>query len=53
MATTPKERWIELKAQMQQEIDKIDKDTPWQVIEPAWWLEMREIEKIIINSDIK
>lgn len=48
---TPKERWETLKAREHytvEEIDAIDKDTPWSDLgEPAWWLEMMEARRVL------
>lgn len=50
---SPRERWIELKAHMKAEINKIDEDTAWQESEPEWWLEMSDVERKLNNSKIK
>jgi len=31
------------------EFDKIDKDTPWQEVEPKWWLDMMELSRDMIK----
>ena len=48
-AVDPRERWQRLKARGNytvEEIEAIDKDTPWSDLgEPAWWLEMMEAQR--------
>jgi hypothetical protein len=43
----PDEEWEDLKKEILEKIDKIDKNTPWQDYEPKWWLEMMDIRKKI------
>ena len=48
-----KEKYEELKQQILKSIEEIDKETPWQNIEPEWWLEMMELQKFVINLNSK
>ena len=32
------------------EIDRVDRQTPWQEIEPEWWIDMIEIREFILNK---
>ena len=50
---TPRERWQTLRKDILTEINKIDKDTPWQETEPEWWLEMMELHRTISASMVK
>lgn len=56
---TPAQRWCDLvdngplertnqdSINMLAEIDKIDQDTPWQEVEPNWWLSMMDLRKML------
>ena len=43
----PKDKFIELLNNTLDEIDKIDKKTPWQNTEPKWWLRMMKLRKVV------
>lgn len=43
-------RWENLREGFLKNIKAIDNDTPWQETEPKWWLEMREIEQMLLNQ---
>lgn len=53
---TPRERWEAIKARGDytvDEIDSIDRDTPWSDLgEPAWWLEMMEARNALWMSGL-
>ena len=36
-------KYKELLEKLLNDIDKLDAETPWQEIEPAWWLQMMDI----------
>lgn len=49
---TPKEQWLALKARgnpTHAEIEAIDKATPWSIVEPEWWLEMMDAQRLIVT----
>jgi hypothetical protein len=52
---TPKERWEEIKANPTvEQIDAINKDTPWTETEPLWWIEMMEVRaRLVANRESK
>jgi len=45
-----KEKWLELRQRILDEIKALDKETPWSESEPKWWLEMRQVQKEIIKT---
>lgn len=50
MKTIAHQMWGALKERghpTTQEIDAIDKATPWQEVEPTWWLEMMSTYRTI------
>lgn len=50
---TPRQMWEELKTRgnyTSQEIDAIDKETPWSEVEPEWWLEMMQARAAIAKA---
>lgn len=49
----PYERWEQLKARgnvTAEEIDAIDRDTPWAEVEPRWWLEMMDFRRSLVGG---
>lgn len=43
----PRVRWEALKAGLAQAIRDIDTDTPWQEVEPGWWLDMMRVDRLL------
>jgi len=43
--STPSEMYKQLKEAVLKATELIDKETPWQSIEPDWWLEMMDLQK--------
>lgn len=46
-----KTMWEELRAEMLRRIDEIDEATPWQSVEPDWWLHMSRVQLAILRSE--
>lgn len=44
-AQTPQSRWRELRAEFLKSIEEINAATPWQEVEPKWWLEMMDVSR--------
>lgn len=44
---SPETRWDALRTAILKEIEKIDKDTPWQEFEPKWWLHMTSVRRAL------
>ncbi len=42
--STPSEMFEQLKNAIVQATEMIDSDTPWQEVEPKWWLEMMDLQ---------
>jgi hypothetical protein len=42
---TPRQKFVSEMQSIISKIDAIDKETPWQHVEPEWWLEMMGIRK--------
>jgi hypothetical protein len=45
-----KEKFITEMETLVSKLDVIDKETPWQAVEPTWWLEMMEIRQAAFNA---
>lgn len=43
---TPQFRWNRLRGQITAQIDAIDKATPFEEVEPGWWLRMQRVRKL-------
>jgi len=50
MTQSCRERWETLKEEMAKKIKAIDEDTPWQETEPEWWLEMTDVERLLLKK---
>lgn len=46
MEKSPKEKFQTELNNFIEVIDKIDKETPWSVVEPDWWVDMIEIRQL-------
>lgn len=45
-----KDEYIKLLSKILDDIDKIDNNTHWYEIEPKWWLDMMDLDKIVKNK---
>lgn len=45
----PSQLWEELKEEILSKIEEIDCQTPWQDVEPNWWMDMKKIEREILK----
>ena len=43
--------WEELKKETLKKIREIDKETPWSCCEPEWWLEMSNVERVLMGQE--
>lgn len=43
----PYKQWSDLKAQVLTEIQQIDNNTKWSEVEPEWWLEMMDVQRLL------
>jgi len=43
--STPQEKFEQLKKAIIEATEEIDLDTPYQVTEPNWWLEMMDLQE--------
>lgn len=48
--TDAKKKWDVLKEHILNQIDEIDKETPWSASEPPCWLEMMDVQRIILKA---
>ena len=48
-----KQNYLSMLEYFLNKIDKVDKQTPWQEIEPEWWIDMIEIREFILNKKEK
>ena len=44
---TPEEKYKQLLTEIIAKIDEIDKETPWRISEPKWWLKMMDLRTFI------
>lgn len=42
---TPRQMFVNEVENMINKLVEIDKSTPWQPVEPEWWLEMSDLER--------
>jgi hypothetical protein len=42
---TPRQKFVSEMQSIISKLDAIDKETPWQHVEPEWWLEMMDIRQ--------
>jgi hypothetical protein len=42
---TPRQKFVREMQSIISKLDAIDKETPWQHVEPEWWLDMMDIRK--------
>lgn len=47
---SPADEWTILKTEILARIEVIDKATPWQEVEPRWWLEMMRVRALLSQS---
>lgn len=46
---TPQQQWEQLRAELLERIEQIDKEVPWSEVEPKWWLLMKEVERAALD----
>ena len=47
---TPRQKFVSEMEQLLVKLKAIDKETPWQHVEPEWWLAMSDIERMAIAA---
>ncbi len=47
---TPRQKFVSEMEQLLVKLKAIDKETPWQQVEPEWWLAMSDIERMAIAA---
>ncbi len=47
---TPRQKFVTEMEQLLVKLKAIDKETPWQHVEPEWWLAMSDIERMAIAA---
>jgi hypothetical protein len=47
---TQRQKFVAEMEQLLVKLKAIDKETPWQYIEPEWWLAMSDIERMAIAA---
>jgi len=47
---TPRQKFVSEMEQLLVKLKIIDKETPWQHVEPEWWLVMSDIERMAIAA---
>lgn len=50
---TPRQKFLVEMSNLITVLDAIDKETPWQHVEPEWWLEMMDIRKKAFDASQK
>jgi len=44
-----KEKWLALVTETISKINEIDNATPYQAVEPEWWLEMMKVRRLLYS----
>ena len=47
---TPRQKFVSEMEQLLVKLKAIDKETPWQHVEPEWWLAMSDVERMAIAT---
>lgn len=51
--SSPKDRFVQEMDRLVETLNAIDNDTPWQHVEPEWWLKLSEIRRLAADASLK